>query len=1001
MKQWLSGLRLTGLELIRLGLTGLIAAGLMAVSAHAQSPSSSSAAPVVASGAEPSLTAGRQVLGKAVLLPAPRTSEVDRRGYRALQLANGLELLLISDPDADKAAAALDVAVGAGSDPVERPGLAHFLEHMLFLGTAKYPEPDEYQRFISSHGGSHNAFTSLENTNYFFDIDPEQLAPALDRFAQFFIAPSFDAAYVEREKHAVHSEYMARINDDERRRLDVLRELFAPDNPAAKFSVGNLDTLAERVDRPLRDDLLAFYRQHYSAEQMRLVVIGRESLDALEQMVLPLFERVPVYTSPAPSAVSQQVFREGLLPAEVTIQSKRSERTLTLLFPLPSQRALWRDKPTDYVAYLLGHEGEGSLFQRLKQRGYAESLSAGLAMDTEHHALFALSVKLTEEGYRHRDSVVALGFEAIHLLRDKGIEAWRYHEQQALNDIAFRFAEKQSAIAYASALAGALQRYPSEDVLRSGVLMERFDEAEIAAVLASLRPDNVLLLVSAPEAQQQQRSHYYQTAYRVRSLGADETRHWQRGSLFSDISLPEKNPFIPQSLKIKPAPILAFGKKTSAPKQIVERPSFNVWFMKDEQFRVPRGAVMVYVKSERAASSVRDGVLSELFVRLLNDHLNSKLYTAQLAGLDFSISKRARGIAFDLNGYNEKQGLLLRSVMETFRNPVFDEERFKLIKKQWEDELNNQARRAPYLQMSRALPVVLAQGYWPRQRQLEELARTSLKEVQLFVLEFNRSLAVDMLVYGNFYKADADNLARVVSSALGLHALKPAAPGMDVVKLQPHAQPLGFVDALPHDDASLLNYYQADGDGSTEQAEFMVLAQLLQAAYFQALRTEQQLGYVVSASYLPLARVPGLALLVQSPSHSVAEIHLRSRQFLAEFHTWLQQQDEAWFATQRQAVLTQLRERPVNQVEQAMDYWGDMSLGYRQFDSSLQQQQAVERLDKARLLALYQQVLLANERRELLIASGGAKGLDGLEAQWQPLGQSVVFKRKQPQYHLP
>ncbi|MEZ5436066.1 MAG: insulinase family protein [Pseudomonadales bacterium] len=134
------------------------------------------------------------------LLDEPIKSDVDQRSYRNIELANGMKVLLVSDPAADKAAAAVDVAVGSGSDPESRQGLAHFLEHMLFLGTKKFPKSGEYQAFISAHGGTHNAFTSLEHTNYFFDIDHQQLQPALERFSQFFIAPLFNAEYVEREK---------------------------------------------------------------------------------------------------------------------------------------------------------------------------------------------------------------------------------------------------------------------------------------------------------------------------------------------------------------------------------------------------------------------------------------------------------------------------------------------------------------------------------------------------------------------------------------------------------------------------------------------------------------------------------------------------------------------------------------------------------------------------------------------------------------------------------
>ena len=147
----------------------------------------------------------------------------DQREYRYIELENGLRVMLISDAGADKAAASLDVNVGSRQDPKDYQGLAHFLEHMLFLGTEKYPEAGAYQAYITAHGGSHNAFTSFEHTNYFFDISADSLEPALDQFAQFFVGPLFNAEYVQREVNAVNSEYRARIRDYQRRELAVFK----------------------------------------------------------------------------------------------------------------------------------------------------------------------------------------------------------------------------------------------------------------------------------------------------------------------------------------------------------------------------------------------------------------------------------------------------------------------------------------------------------------------------------------------------------------------------------------------------------------------------------------------------------------------------------------------------------------------------------------------------------------------------------------------------------
>ena len=129
-------------------------------------------------------------------------SESDLREYRYIKLENKLSVLLISDPTTDQAAAAMSVGVGYFCDPENLPGIAHFCEHMLFLGTEKYPDENEYSSFLSSNGGYSNAYTSSEDTNYYFEINHPHLKGALKRFAQFFISPLFTEDGTARELEA-------------------------------------------------------------------------------------------------------------------------------------------------------------------------------------------------------------------------------------------------------------------------------------------------------------------------------------------------------------------------------------------------------------------------------------------------------------------------------------------------------------------------------------------------------------------------------------------------------------------------------------------------------------------------------------------------------------------------------------------------------------------------------------------------------------------------------
>ena len=140
--------------------------------------------------------------------------DLDDRKYRYIQLPNDLKALLIHDPEADKAAAALDVNIGSFQDPEHLPGLAHFCEHLLFMGNKKYPDENEYASFLSKHGGSSNAYTGSQNTNYYFHLNHEHLYPALDRFSGFFSCPLFNQHSTDKEINAVDSENKKNLQND-------------------------------------------------------------------------------------------------------------------------------------------------------------------------------------------------------------------------------------------------------------------------------------------------------------------------------------------------------------------------------------------------------------------------------------------------------------------------------------------------------------------------------------------------------------------------------------------------------------------------------------------------------------------------------------------------------------------------------------------------------------------------------------------------------------------
>ncbi|CAK0816543.1 unnamed protein product [Prorocentrum cordatum] len=121
--------------------------------------------------------------------------ETHRREYAYVQLPNNLRAIIASDPACDKAGAALTVNVGMCYERKDLPGLAHFLEHMLFTGTKKYPKESEYSEYIKQNGGMTNANTACYVTNYMFEVKPECLegiVPSLARGCQLCARPELE-----------------------------------------------------------------------------------------------------------------------------------------------------------------------------------------------------------------------------------------------------------------------------------------------------------------------------------------------------------------------------------------------------------------------------------------------------------------------------------------------------------------------------------------------------------------------------------------------------------------------------------------------------------------------------------------------------------------------------------------------------------------------------------------------------------------------------------------
>lgn len=890
-------------------------------------------------------------------------SDNDKRKYQYIELPNQLRVLLISDANTDKAAASLDVFVGSAQDPQTHQGLAHFLEHMLFLGTEKYPEAGAYQSFINQHNGHHNAYTSFEHTNYFFDIDPAHLDSALDRFSQFFIAPLFTQSYVEREKNAVHSEYMAKIKTEQRRALEVFKSVVNPKHPFAKFSVGNLQTLSDDKEQhgSLRGQLLAFYHQHYSANVMTLVVMGREPLEDLEQMVRTKFSAIP-NSNKQVETISEPLFSAGTLPLRINIEPLKQQRVMTLSFPIPAHRPLYRQKPVHYLGNIIGHEGQGSLLSYLIEQGLALGLSAGSGLSYQGGSQFTVTIQLTPKGLMHSEHVIDSVFQTINRIKQSGPKQWLFNEQSALAWQQFRYLEPSAPAHYVSRVASDIHYYPAPLVLNGPYLMDRYDASVIELFLQHLNPDNVVVSLTAPGVAVDSTSHFYKTRYQATTVSKKVLKRWHSVGLNPQITLPVPNEFIAEDLSVT-----GTEDASSVPILLSEQNGLRVWFKNDDQYQTPKGSVIFRVRSAKAHDTPEHSVRLQMYLSMVDEQLKEFSYPAMLAGLHYAIDNDNLGFSVKIHGFNDKQALLLEKIVTALREPVFDAQRFLDIKQERIRQLSNTSKQQPYRQLMRKLPQLLYKNKWTDKQLLHVYKTTSVDDVERYVKQLLSRVDIQMLVYGNYTQAQSQQFAQRVNASLLNNSS--SSPAVSIAKLLPGERT--YKMDSEYADASLLFYLQGRELTKQTRAAMGVTAHWLRSDFYTQLRTEKQLGYVVMAGAYPLIDVPGMIFMVQSPVAGPKLLKKHFQDFIQQKRQEVDALPESVFDLHRQALINRLSELPKNQWKQSERFWQDIVLGYSNFDSRKQLIDALKALEFEQWRDFFKEQIAGSERRGMWVFSAG------------------------------
>jgi predicted Zn-dependent peptidase len=302
--------------------------------------------------------------------------------FNKTTLKNGLRV--IAAPMSDNPSVTVLVMDEAGSkyETKKESGLSHFLEHMVFKGTAKRPKAIDISRELDGIGAHHNAFTAQEFTGYYAKADVKHTDKILDIISDIYLNPLFDAKEMEKEKGVIVEEIRMYRDLPQRHVHDMFMELVYGNQPVG----WNIAGTEETVKSFTRDALVSYRKNHYVSGATTVIVAG--SFD--EKEILAKIEKAFGSISTSPMKGKLKVWESQKIPQIKTLFKETDQTHLVIgvrTFPIKDKRI----PAIDVLSTILGRGMSSRLFSKMR-----DQLGICYYVKTEHdpftdHGLLTIS----------------------------------------------------------------------------------------------------------------------------------------------------------------------------------------------------------------------------------------------------------------------------------------------------------------------------------------------------------------------------------------------------------------------------------------------------------------------------------------------------------------------------------------------------------------------------------------------------------------------------------
>ncbi len=859
------------------------------------------------------------------------TPSLKNRKTAKIRLANGMNVYLISDPQTDQSAAALAVQAGSWQDPSEYPGMAHFLEHMLFMGTKPYPSENDFSKYISDHAGKLNAYTMPDRTVYMFSVTHNGFEGALDRFSHFFIDPLFNPKEVNSELLVVDQEHSKNLENDDWRLYMISKEIGNQSHPNAQFSTGNSETLSKIPNSALK----RWFKDNYSSHLMQLVIYSNKPIDELKKLVDDQFSLVK-NNNKDPFRTNQRLGSQKQKNTLVYVKPIKNTQQLYIEWELPKSFASDKTKTAELLAYTLSRGQKYSLEEVLRSKDLIELVSVSVEKIGKHHAIFQISIELTEKGIQNKESVIKHCFDAFNSVRSAKVPSYLFKEKQSVAKLNYQYQERADAFDFVKMHAHKLIDESLETYPQNTVLATNYNHKKMQRLLSFLTIGNAHIYVIAEPKKTgvllDHKEKWMGCEYGFCPITTAEAEKYSQENPNSPIRIPPPNPFVPSNLK------LLKSESINTAQQIIADDDFGkVFYLKDNEFQVPEVSLHLHILSEELNGSARSNVLAELFIQHFNYKLNPVFNCAADANIAAISGVSRHRINFVIEGFSEKIPLFVEEIFKELTSSYPTKQEFITIKDQLKKAYENFSKELPVIQAIVNMKSILASDITSKEEMLKSLQEISYEDYLAFQNKLFKKTYLEGFFAGNLTLKDAEGIYSDIRHFLSLNPYpKSEHLNRRVFSLAQCQKPHLVESSTNVSGHGIILTIDQGSFSFQRRASQEILGQIIHEAFFDTLRTKQKTAYIAKAWPFELEKRLFMNFAVQSSTHEPLDLLYRFELFLEDFvSSFSDEISEDRFNTIKQ-----------NQIDKLKSSMKNLSIKSATFDKLAFEYQDLDWIDK-------------------------------------------------------